>query len=336
MSTKAFVGSGPRSLRYAHVALTSLLDQLAREARFSWRRLRSAPVFTAFAVASLSLGVGVTSAIFSAVQSVLWQPIDVPHAEEIAVLIGATPYSTQPTWRLPVMSRLDFDDARASATSFSNLAATAIQTLAMTGDGIASVPVVETVSGSYFDTVRVGAAVGRVLQVADDQPTAPAVVVLGYRFWQTTFASDPNVVGRVVRIAGRPFEIVGVAAESFGGLTYILTAKTQAWIPLEAAAPLLQPPATAMTEAVRRNRPQVGVIGRLAEGRSMQSAAAELAAISARLDRSWPLTRPLPNGNTTSFARGWTVKAASDLNQEVINTEVQATTIVVGDRKSVV
>jgi putative ABC transport system permease protein len=317
-------------LRYPHVALPSLFHQLAREVRFSWRRLRAAPVFTVFAVASLSLGVGVTSAIFSAVQSVIWQPIDVPNADEIAVLIAATPYGTQPTWRPSDVSRPDFDDARASATSFSSLAATALQTLAMTGDGIASVPVVETVSGSYFDTVRVGAAMGRVLQVADDQPTAPAVVVLGYRFWQTTFASDPNVVGRVVRIAGRPFEIVGVAAESFGGMTRTLTAKTQAWIPLEAAAPLAQPPAISMTEAVRRNRPQVGVIGRLAAGRSLQSAAAELATISARLDRSWPLTRRLPNGNTTSFARAWTVKPASDLNQEAINTQVQVTAIVVG------
>ncbi|HKV99828.1 MAG TPA: ABC transporter permease, partial [Vicinamibacterales bacterium] len=310
--------------------MTSLLHQLAREARFSWRRLRSAPLFTVFAVASLSLGVGVTSAVFSAIQSVMWQPIDVPHAEEIAVLVGATPYSTQPTWRGQVASRQDFEDARASATSFSSLAATAIQTLAMTGDGIASVPVVETVSGSYFDTVRVGAAMGRVLQMADDQPTAPAVVVLGYRFWQTTFASDPNVVGRVVRIAGRPFEIVGVAAESFGGLTYVLTTRTQAWIPLEAAASLVQSPATSMTEAVRRNRPQLSVIGRLAEGRSMQTAAAELATISARLDRAWPLTRPLPNGNTTAFARAWTVKAASDLNQEIVNAQVQVTTIFVG------
>jgi predicted permease len=310
--------------------LTSLLFQLAREARFSWRRLRSTPVFTVFAVASLSLGVGVTSAIFSAVQSVLWLPIDVPQAEEIAVLVGATPYNTQPTWRAPVVSRLDFDDARSSATSFSSLAATAIQSLAMTSDGLASVPVVETVSGSYFDTVRVGAAMGRVLQVADDQPTAPAVVVLGHRFWQTTFASDPNVVGRVVRIAGRPFEIVGVAAESFGGLSYTLTVKTQAWIPLEAAASLAQQPAASVTEAVRRNRPQVAVIGRLAAGRSMQTAAAELATISARLDRTWPLTRPLPNGNTTAFARAWTVKAASDLNQEIVNAEVQVTTVIVG------
>ena len=72
-----------------------------------------------------------------------------------------------------------------------------------------------------------GPSLGRVLQPADDQPDAPPVVVLGHRFWQTTFAADPNVVGRLVRIAGRPFEVVGVAAESFGGLSYQMMTFTQ-------------------------------------------------------------------------------------------------------------
>ncbi len=330
MSTKAFVGVTTPGLRYARPRGATVLSQLAREATFAWRRLKSAPVFTLFAVISLSLGVGVTSAVFSAIQSVMRTPINVPDPEQVVVLVGMTPYGSQPTWRAPVVSRPDFDDARAAATSFSTLAATAVQSLAMTGDGLSSAPVVETVSGSYFETLRVGPAVGRVLQEADDQPTAPAVVVLGYRFWQTTFASDPGVVGRVVRIAGQPFEVVGVAAESFGGLQYTLTTMTQAWVPLSTATLFAQSPPTSLAEGVRRNRPQLAVIGRLAAGRSVQAAGVELAAISTRLDRAWPLSRSLANGNTATVARAWTARAASDLNQEVVNAEVQVTAIVVG------
>ena len=330
MSTKAFVDLTVAGLRYAHPRGTTVLSQLAREVTFAWRRLKSAPVFTLFAVISLSLGVGVTSAIFSAIQSVLWTPINVPDPEQVVVLVGMTPYGSQPTWRAPVVSRLDFDDAHGAAASFSGLAASAIQSLAMTGEGLSTVPVVETVSGSYFDTLRVGPAVGRVLQVADDQPDAPAVVVLGYRFWQTTFAGDPGVVGRVVRIAGRPFEVVGVAAESFGGLTYTLTTVTQAWVALSTATSFAPSPPPVLSEEVRRNRPQLAVIGRLAPGSSVERAGAELAAISTRLDRAWPLSRSLANGNTATFARAWTARAASDLNQDVVNAEVQVTAIVVG------
>ena len=330
MSTKAFVGSDRTGLQYAHVAVPSILSHLAREVAFAWRRLRSAPIFTAFAVTSLALGVGVTSAIFSAIQSVMWTPVKVADPSQIVVLVGVTSYSNAPVWRGPVVSRLDFEDARATTTSFSGLAATTIQVPAMTADGLSVVPTIETVSGSYFDTVQVGPSLGRVLVPSDDRPDAPAVVVISYRFWQTTFAADPNVVGRVVRIAGRPFEIVGVAADSFGGLTYRLMTFTQAWVPLSAAASFTQSSATPQPEEVLRNRPQLQVIGRLASGRTVQTASVELTAISKRLDQSWPLTRDLPNGTRMTFARAWSAKAASEINAEFSETETSVSAIIVG------
>lgn len=282
-----------------------------------------------FAVASLALGVGVTSAIFSAIQSILWTPISVQDPQQLVVLVGMTSYGNSPTFHGPVISRLDFDDVRAEATSFSSLAATAVQLPAMTGDGLSVVPLIETVSGSYFDTVQVSPALGRVLQPADDRPDAPAVVVLGYRFWQTTFAADPSVVGRMVRIAGRPFEVVGVAAESFGGLSYQMLTLTQAWVSLAAATAFSAALAPAPEDA-RRNRPQLSVVGRLAPGRSVQAAGVELGAISRRLDQAWPLRRGLPNGNTVSFARSWSVRAAADINQDVNNVQTPTSLIVVG------
>jgi predicted permease len=312
------------------VAVPPLLSQLGREVVFACRRLRSAPLFTAFAVVSLALGVGVTSAIFSAIQSIMWTPINVPDPAQVVVLVGVTTYNSTPGWRAPVVSRLDYEDARAAATSFSGLAATTVQLPSMTGDGLSIVPTIETVSGSYFDTLRVGPAIGRVLLPSDDRPDAPAVVVLSFRFWQTTFAADPDIVGRTVRIAGRPFEIVGVTAESFGGLSNQLMTLTQAWVPLSAAESFASAPAAQAAEGALRSRPQLEVIGRLAPGRTVDAAGAELAAISTRLDRSWPLTRDLPNGNRVAFARAWTVKAASDINADVNSTQTSVSAIVVG------
>ncbi len=330
MSTKGFVGPGRRVCSTLASHVPNPLQQLVRDAAFAWRRLRSAPVFTAFAVVSLALGVGVTSAIFSAIQSMLWTPISVPDPDQVVVLVGATSYGGQPTWRGPVVSRLDFDDARRAESTFSGLAATASQQPPMTGEGLSVVPTIETVSGSYFDTMRVAPSLGRVLVSSDDRPDAPAVAVLGYRFWQATFASDPNVVGRIVRIAGRPFEIVGVASASFGGLTSQLMRYTQVWVPLSAAASFAQPSASPPSEETLRNRPQLQVVGRLAPGRTVETASVELTAISTRLDQSWPLTRTLPNGNRVTFARSWTARSASDINGDAMSGQTSATLIVVG------
>jgi putative ABC transport system permease protein len=309
--------------------LRVLADQLGRDVAFAWRRLRATPVFLVFAVASLSLGVGVTSAVFSAMTSLMWRPLSVADADRIAVLIGATPYGRQPTWRGPVLSRPDFDDLRATATSFSSLAATKLQQTTMTGAGLSEVPQVEAVTGPYFEALGVAASLGRVLQPADDRPGAPAVVVLGHRFWQTKLNADPAIIGRVVRIAGQPFEIVGVAQASFGGLGDQFMTVTAAWVPLVAAASFGPTPSSA-AEAARRDRPELSVLGRLTPGRSVEEAGAELSAIGQRLDVVSPRRRRQANGSTAPLSRMWTAKTAADVNAEITDVQTPISAIIVG------
>src|SRR5277367_1287630 len=210
--------------------------------------------FTAVAVATLALGIGANTAIFSLVNAVMLQSIPVRNPKELVVFrwsahgrpkdIGSSSYGDCPgtdwgpkfsggcSFSYPV-----FQEIRNQRGNFSGVATFAGPAqLDLSGNGTATIAHGELVSGDYFQTLGVPASAGRVLEPADEKPGAEAVTVLTYAYWQTAFGGASNAIGKNIKLNGVPFTIVGVTDPGFTRLT---PGRTQdMWLPLSQAGAL--------------------------------------------------------------------------------------------------
>lgn len=266
--------------------------------RLAARRLLATPLFTTFAVLSLAIGIGVTTAVYSVVDSIFLRDPGFREPDRVAFVV--TPYDGR--FLKGSISRPDFEDLRAAQTSFSGLSASAAFSPAVTTASTTELLTAEAVDGEYFETLGVTAAIGRVIQPADDAVGA-RVVVLNHGLWRRRFSADPGIVGQTIRIAGHPFEVIGVAPAAFEGAAGGFPA-TRLWIPLDAEASV----ASADTSLIApRDRRRLVVFGRLAPGTTVTTASAEVAAIAASLDAAFPpLARAAQPGPTE---RPWKTKS---------------------------
>jgi predicted permease len=185
---------------------------------YAWRMLRKAPGFALVAVLSLALGTDANSAMFSFVDALILRPLPVARGAEVLTLDGKGQAPINPVRSLSYREYLDF---RESCKTLTDFAAASIFRLAFSApsDAPAKVKYGSIVSGDVFQTMGVRPALGRVFRKEEDEvPGRDAVVVLGYDFWQDEFGGDPKIIGRVVRINGTDFTVIGVAAEQFTGL----------------------------------------------------------------------------------------------------------------------
>jgi len=269
--------------------------------RLAVARLLATPLFTIFSIVSLAAGVAVTTAVYSVVDTLLLADLGVADPEQTAVLV--TPFSGQS--QRSSVSELDFEDLRRTQTSFSLLSAAAAIQAAIAANGNAEVATAEAVDGAYFATLGIGAARGRVLQPSDDAAGA-RVAVLSDEFWRGRVAADPNVVGREIRINGQVFEVVGVIPARYRGV-FGAFLSTQVWIPRSTAS-LLQ------AQAPPQSRQRFFVFGRLAAGRTIADASAELSTIAAQLDRADP---PAGRGPAAASSdRLWSAKSLATFSVE--------------------
>ena len=187
------------------------MEQVLRDFRLALRRLGRAPGFTVFAVLSLALGIGVSTAIYSAVRTLFWMPMGIAEPARAVSLTEAGRFTPSVSW-------LDFLDIRAQQSSFSSMAAArSLNAAVAIGDTVETV-LGESVSGDYFATLGVAALHGRVLQPQDEAAQA-RVAVVSESFWRTRLRADRSAVGRTFKLAGQTFEIVGVARGRFMACT---------------------------------------------------------------------------------------------------------------------
>src|SRR5262245_33712771 len=179
---------------------------------FALRRLRSSPGFALFAVLTLALGIGATSAIYSTIYAVVLRPLDVPDVDRIVNIYHSKPPGGGPSVTL---SWPDYRDLRTQQSSFDAVAAWTRFRQGVSGRGVAEFMMGEAVTGDYFKVLGIEPAAGRLLQPADDTPSAPPVIVISGALWRRWFDADPAAVGQTIRLGAVPFEIVGVTPESF-------------------------------------------------------------------------------------------------------------------------
>ena len=260
------------------------------------RRLLATPMFTVFAVASLAVGLAVTTAAYSVVATLFFAPSAITDEHRIAAVM--TPLEGKLLgggFSLP-----DFADLRAAQKSFDNLTASARFYPSLSLPATTELVTAEAVDGAYFATLGVRTVLGRAIDETDVVKTQ-RLVVLSHALWTLRFRADPSVIGREVRIAGYPFEVVGIAPKHFEGLGRKLQG-TRLWIPLSTDP---RHPASTLHE---RDRSRLMVVGRLAPRATMASASAELTSIGTTLDASYPRS-PDRSGPQT---RAWVARPLSE------------------------
>jgi putative ABC transport system permease protein len=251
------------------------LDDLLQDIRYGARMLRKNPGFALIAAFILALGIGANTAIFSLVSGILLQPLPYPHPEELVSVAGcvsATSDScTYPQGGLAAMrEQIRTMDVAAYAEGYE---------FNLTGLGepirLAGTPV----SAELFTVLGAQPELGRTFRKGEDLAGQSSFVILSHSLWQRKFASDPNVLGRVINLAGVPRQIVGVMPPAFR----FPSAQTEVWIPLNIDS---------------RNTPTywagdyMPVIGRLRPGATMQQASAEIAVFQSRVVKLFPWPMP--------------------------------------------
>jgi len=241
------------------------------------------------AILSLALGIGANAAIFSLAEFLLLRPLPVPRASEIVVVQAQLRGESTGFLQQAGLSYPDFIDLQRKSRSFSGLAASQYFPFGIAPDRT-TLPKMKygaLVSGNFFDVLGVRPGLGRGLRADEDRvPGRDAVVVLGHDFWETEFASRPDVVGKSIFLNGLPFTVVGVAPEPFRGPIV--------WMRADLYVPLAMAPALAggsqQNELEMRGLRGLRVQGRLKPGVSVRQAAAEARVISQQLAQAYPET----------------------------------------------
>lgn len=248
-----------------------------QDVRLAIRGLARTPGFTLVALATLALGIGASTAIFTVVRTVLLRelPFDRPDA---LVQVGHTRPARGSVFG--GFSPQDFDDVRAAADKLGSLSAyfymPGLGTRNLTGLGEPQNVAAVMADGRLFSTLGVSALHGRTFDTSDDVAGANQVVVLSHRFWRNTLGGDPDIIGRAMQLDGRSFQVIGVMPPDFA----FPSAEPELWLPLS----LITDDDVPHVRAVR----WLNVVGRLAPGATLPAAQAQVGEVMARLARDYP------------------------------------------------
>lgn len=251
------------------------MDRLLRELRTAARSLARNPGFTAVAVLTLALGIGANTAIFSVVNAVLLRPLPVAEPERLVTVFHFYPSLGNLEAGMAVPTLLELEER---AESFTGVAARSWWGVNATGGGEPERLTGAQVTGGYFSTLGVPAALGRALLPADAEGDGQSVVVISDGLWRRRFGSDPGVIGRTLQLNGVAYEIVGVAPAGFRDLD----PSAELWAPLTFSPGQL----------TQRTSEFMTLVARLEPGATHERAAQEMSAFAERLKADNPGSYP--------------------------------------------
>jgi predicted permease len=232
--------------------------------------LRRAPGFTAVAVLTLALGIGVNAAMFSIVNGVLLRGLPFPEPERLMIV-----YSSAPQFEHMSSSYPNFLDWVGRSRSFTALAAFRADSFNLTGQGEPERVRLAMVSAPFFRLLGIQPVLGRTFTQAEDRRHAAPVIVLGVRYWKQRFGGDPAIVGRSLVLNGTPYTVVGVAPSDIG-----LYRGINAYVPIGSWSDEIF-----WDRAVSMG---MNAIGRLKPGVTAAQAQSEMSTIAASLAREYP------------------------------------------------
>jgi putative ABC transport system permease protein len=249
------------------------LENLLLDVRYSLRALRKNPGFTCIAVLTLTLGIGANTAIFSMVNALLLHPYNFRELDQLAKVWEDRGVDEGIDARR--ISAPDAVEVRARTQVFESLTNYRCRefNLAAAGD-VQPVRGCE-VSANFFEVLGVSPAMGRTFNPAEEQPGADQVAVVSYGFWQRRFGGDPGLLGSVIQLSGRKYNVVGIMPLGFD-----YPVPMELWVPL------------ALTPAEKEDRSKLSLeaLGRLKPGVGVARAQAALDGLSQRLQQEFPVT----------------------------------------------
>ena len=255
------------------------MESLIKDIRYGFRNLVKRPGYTAIALATLALGIGANTAIFSLISTVLLRPLPAPHPEQLVEVYGTTHRGADYT----LLSFLNYKDYRDRNNVFSGLLSYRFVAMSISHDGSNERVWGYLVSGNYFDTLGIHPFLGRFFQPEEDQtPSSHPVAVITYTCWQKRFASAPNVTNQPLRINGTTFTIVGVAPDGFRGTE--VAYMPEVFVPTMMAHQI-EPGSTWLEE---RGDDNLFVLGRLKSDVTAAQAESALVNITQQLGREYP------------------------------------------------
>jgi putative ABC transport system permease protein len=197
------------------------LDDFGRDLRYAVRALRGAPVFTAVALLTLTLGIGANAALFQVYEALVLRAVPVPDPETLHIIRirPGTPRSGNFTGNAPLLTTAQVDELRRTDLARDGLAVWSTFRFNLNDTGEARLADTLLVSGDYFPVLGVQAQRGRLLTPDDDRTgCGTGAVVLSDTYWRTAYGGRDDAIGQGVRLGGHAFEIVGVAPAGFSGL----------------------------------------------------------------------------------------------------------------------
>src|SRR5215510_6312665 len=229
--------------------MKAFLGTLGHDIRYALRLMARTPGFTAIAAITLALGIGANTAVFSLMDAVMFRALPVQDPKQLVVLQwsankdpkyhmymnygdtkslprshpGENPSGY--SFSIPFLQEVQKSDIFIGIAAFASAGP-----LALSGNGPATQVSGQAVNGEFFRTLGVHAALGRLLEPSDDQPSSSPALVLNYGYWQRAFGGSPSVVGKVVNLNGVAFTIVGVAENKFVSLA--LGSVYDMWLPM--------------------------------------------------------------------------------------------------------
>lgn len=256
-----------------HISLPrDVIPMFTQDVRRAFRLFRLEPGFTAAAVLTLALGIGANTALFAVVEAVLLRPLPVTNAGEIVILRHR---DTNTGITKEFLAVGDLIDLKARVQTLQNLTEYGnVQTTMFEGEeptrlaGLAATP-------ALLDMLAVQPALGRLLSADDTRSGAPPVVMISHDLWQTRFGSDPNIVGRGVQFLSTRRQVIGVLPQGFH-------------FPPNSATDIVIPTALPAVPPANRKNGWNPAIAQLKPGQSVESARAELDALSREFAQRFP------------------------------------------------
>ncbi|MFI4942709.1 MAG: ABC transporter permease [Burkholderiales bacterium] len=264
---------------------------LKDELRHATRMVRRHPGFSAMVIATMALGIGLNTAVFSLLDALLLRPPAVVAPERLVHVYSAV--SGDFLSHTP-MAFPDYEDLRDRARRFGELAAYAWFPLALDRGESSELMMAEAVTSNYFALLGVVPTLGRAFSPFEDRPGSPSpVALLTHDGWLRHFAGSPDVIGREIRLNGRVFTVVGVAPRGFRSL--IPGFSPDLWLPIHAAVSLptgvtinFGGVTPGLERTADRAQRWVWVTGRLRPDASVEQASAEIGALALQLGHEHP------------------------------------------------
>jgi len=247
-------------------------SEFRQDLAYAWRLMLARPAFTIPVVATLAVGVGASTTVFTVVNALLLRPL--PYAEpQRLVQLAAT---SQRGVSISLSPR-DFLDISASARTLQSTAAYTLEEVNLTGNNEPERVTTATVTWRFFDVIGSRPLIGRSFDEAEGTARHHRVVILSEGLWRRRFGGDPGIVGREITLDAQPYTVIGVARAS---LTY--PSRPDVWRPLVFTPHQVDPS--------QRGARWIQAIGRVKPDATVAMAAAELRTIAARFSDDYPRT----------------------------------------------